>query len=153
MSVYRFLRAGAVDPLTGGTWRPAQWMAPPGGFVACQVADLPHWAADELWTVELDGEVTERQHSVAATRGRIVERVDAWDGTAAAAFIEACRTRRPELDTDPGGNPCTAAYIAAHAAGVVAEESGAGYQDAYEAERAWQSEWLTDRLGLVAVQE
>jgi len=125
-------------------------MAPPGGVVAYRAGDLPNWAGDELWTVELDGDVTERKHSVAAARGRVIERIATWDRAAAAAFVDACLTRRPELDTDPGGNPCTAAYIAAHAAGTVAEEAGGSYADAYEAERAWQSAWLDDRLGLAA---
>lgn len=136
--------------MTGSIWQPGEWNTAPGGVVAYRAVDLPHWAADELWTVELDGEVTEREHSVAAPRGRLVERVEAWDAAAAAAFIEACLTRRPELDTDPGGNPGTAAYIAAHTAGVLAGEAGGSYRDAYEAERAWQAAWLDDRLGLAA---
>lgn len=83
-----------------------------------------------------------------AARGRIVERVLAWDADAAAAFIDACLTRRPELATDPGGNPCTAGHIAAHAAGVVAEEAGRSYSAAHDAERARQAAWIADRLAL-----
>jgi hypothetical protein len=64
----------------------------------------------------------------------------------AAAFIDACLTRRPELATDAGGNPCTAGYIAVHAAGVVAEEAGAELQRGRDAERVWQSRWIADRL-------
>ncbi len=118
--------------------------------MAYRAADLPHWASQELWTVELDGELTERTHSIVAARARVVERVPAWDAEAAAAFVDACLTRRPELATDAGGNPCTAGYIAAHAAGVVAEEAGQSYAAAYDAERAWQSQWIADRLGLPA---
>ena len=119
-----------------------------GGVVAYRAADLPYWASQELWTVELDGELTERAHSTAAARGRVVERVPAWDAEAAAAFIDACLTRRPELATDAGGNPCTAGYIAAHAAGIVAKEAGQSYAAAHDAERAWQSKWIADRLAL-----
>ena len=67
-----------------------------------------------------------------------------------AAFIAACLGRRPELDTAPGGNPATAAYIAAHAAGAVAEETGGSYREAHDAERAWQSAWFFEQLGLAA---
>jgi hypothetical protein len=42
--------------------------------------------------------------------------------------------------------------MAAHAAGVLAEESGTSYEEALDAERAWQLAWLSDRLGLVTVQ-
>lgn len=136
--------------MAGVTWRPGEWTTPPGGVVAYRVADLPYWAAHELWRVELDGELTERPHSTAAPRGRIVERVPEWDAEA-AAFIDACLTRRPDLATDPDGNPCTAAYIAAHAAGIVAEEAGQSYEAAHDAERAWQSKWIADRLALTVI--
>jgi hypothetical protein len=137
--------------LTGVTWHPGAWVTPEGGVVAYRVADLPYWASQELWTAELDGELTERAHSTAAPRGRIVERVPAWDDEAAAAFIDACLTRRPELATEAGGNPCTAGYIAAHAAGVVAGEAGQSYAAAHDAERAVQSRWIADRLALTLI--
>lgn len=123
---------------------------PPGGVVAYRAAELPHWVADELWRVELDGDITERAHSLTARRGRVVERIGAWDAAAVGEFAEACLARHDEL----GGatNPCTAAYMAAHAAGVLAEEAGASYEEAHDAERAWQSAWLSDRLGLITVQ-
>jgi hypothetical protein len=146
--MYRFLRSGGVDPLHGVAWRPGEVTAPLAGVVACTATDLPYWAAQELWIVELEGELTRRAHSTAAPRGRLVERVAEWDPDAAAAFIAACLTRHPELATDAGGNPCTAGYIAAHAAGVVAEETGRRYETAYDAERARQSEWIADRLAL-----
>lgn len=145
---YRFLRSGGVDPLTGLAWRPGEVTAPRDGVVACTAADLPYWAAQELWIVGLEGELTLRAHSTVAPRGRLVERVAAWDAEASAAFIDACLTRRPELATDAGGNPCTAGYIAAHAAGAVAEGTGQSYETAYDAEREWQSRWIADRLAL-----
>ena len=125
-------------------------MAPPGGVVAHRVADLPHWVADELWTVELDGELTERAHSLVAPRGRVVERIAAWDDATALQFAEACLARHSEAGR--ASYPCTAAYMAAHAAGMLAEEAGASYQDGYDAERAWQAAWISDRLGPVARQ-
>lgn len=98
--------------------------------------------------MELEGALEERAHSVVAPRGRVVERVAAWDAGAVADFIDACPTRRPELATDAGGNPATVPYIAALAAGAVAEAPGDRHEAAYVAEPAWQAEWIAARLGL-----
>src|SRR5262249_3229698 len=88
---YKFLRPGGVAPFTSYAW-PLPQGEEPGAWVevetvepcrrgvhACTRDDLPYWFQDELWEVELDGEVQRVGHKLAARRGRLVRRVDAWN--------------------------------------------------------------------------
>jgi hypothetical protein len=60
---------------------------------ACRAQDLPEWMDAELWRVELDGDVRVDCGKLVADRGRLVERIAAWDATLMAAFAEACTLR------------------------------------------------------------
>lgn len=113
MIAYKFLRAGRIGPFSGVTWpAPGAWLqaAGDGGACsrrvhACRVADLPEWMDDELWRVELDGDVRVDCGKLVAARGRLVERVAAWDAALMADFAEACalRTRDAALTLLPAG--------------------------------------------------
>jgi hypothetical protein len=48
------------------------------------------WIDDELWVVELAGEVEEVDEMLVARRGRLLNRVDAWDESAMGDFRESC---------------------------------------------------------------
>jgi hypothetical protein len=133
------------------------------GIHACAGEYLPEWLESELWEIELDGEVTELEGLLVARRGRLRDRVEAWDGAAAREFARACAHRlkeRAEGDerfgsyaedaagiaestTDPKFY-ALAGYVARHAAEDVA-------LGGWESERAWQAGWLAERLGLEAV--
>jgi hypothetical protein len=110
---YKFLRAGAIGPFSGFAWpRPAG--GGPGPWVeanrprarcrrgvhACRIDDLPWWLAEELWEVELGGEVVAYAHKVAAPRGRLVRRVDGWTAAARHDYAYECawRTRDRALE-------------------------------------------------------
>lgn len=123
---------------------------------ACTAEDLPYWLNAELWEVELDGAVR-GERKLSAQRGRLVRRVDAWDGAAARAFAESCAERLreashrapeaaeyvPEAETFAAlGDAPAIGFVAARAAEVAAGPP------AYDAERRAQAEWLADRLGL-----
>jgi hypothetical protein len=175
---YKFMRPGAVGPFSGYSWpvpgddSPGAWVegarAPhpcTTGVHACAIDDLPVWLGTELWVVELDGEVTRHRTKLVAPRGRLVRRVESWDEATAREFARACASRArdhaesvggpPEAarraqsyarDADEeaeSGRPATAAYIAATAAA-----HAAGDRSAIGTERAWQTRWLADRLGL-----
>ena len=163
------------------------------GIHACRTRDLPWWLADELWEIELDGEVRIDEHKLVAPAGALRSQIDAWTPECAQEYGKACawRARDRALDalsraghrhaagelaecatledllvtarrladdapetriilTIAGdgafraltGAPPTAAYIAAHAA--LRSDGPPGYA----AERAWQSQWLAERLGL-----
>jgi len=103
MNAYKFLREGRVGPFSVVRWpAPGEWLAGAaagGGRAceaqvhACRVEDLPDWMDAELWRVELDGDVRVDCGKLVAQRGRLVERVTAWDAAFMAAFAEACTLR------------------------------------------------------------
>jgi hypothetical protein len=163
---YKFLRDGRGAftrfawplPTTG----PGAWVAAPvvpcrSGIHACRLADLPLWLGQELYAVELAGEIVEEQTKVVASRARLVRRIDAWDEGLRAAYTRDCANRARELalGADPPleaweaviepsvpEGPALLGFIAAR----IAEERGGG--GAYRAERARQRTWLAERLGL-----
>lgn len=146
----RFLRPGRYDPYTGSFWPLDGWAGGAVGVVAYRAAFLPRWIANELWLVELDGPVSEREFSVTAPRGRLTSRVEAWDRAAAADFVRSLLARHPSLAYVPSAEAWTpawaAAYVAAHTAGMDAEAAGRDYAAAEAAEWAAQADWLAERL-------
>jgi hypothetical protein len=198
---YKFLRTGRVGVFSGFRWpAPGHWVRAPGdvdacrlGIHACRVRDLPWWLAEELWEIELDGDVQPDEHKVIARAGRLRSHIEAWTPGCATEYGEACawrarghavqalrraghdepaealarcgtleevRALARELSKQLPDHRIslmiardgafraltraapTSAYIAAHSAKRL---DGAA---SYDAERAWQARWLTDRLGL-----
>jgi hypothetical protein len=119
---YKFLRAGRVGPFSGVTWpAPGEWLHAGGAgraceqrVHACRLEDLPEWMDQELWRVELGGDVVVDCGKLVADRGRLVERVEAWDPAFMAAFAEACalRARDAALTVLPVGSPAHVALAA-----------------------------------------
>jgi hypothetical protein len=120
------------------------------------VLDLPYWVAPALYEIELDGDVAELSLKVAAPRGRLVRRVDAWDDEARDAYCHMCIDRAGELAASAGrglagwapphdaaaAGPALMGFMAAR----IAEQTGG--LDVYVDERVRQSRWLADRLSL-----
>jgi hypothetical protein len=164
---YKFLRADGASVFTGYRWAlpnggPSDWVDAPvepcrSGIHACRIADLPFWAGPTLFEIELDGEVTESRSKLVASRGRLRRRVDAWEDEVRDAYTRMCADRAHELafsvsppleswdavvePSIPEG-PALLGFVAAR---IAEEISGA---EAYHAERARQTEWLVERLGL-----
>jgi hypothetical protein len=98
---YKFLRAGRVGPFSEFRWPElGVWVRVEGepascrtGVHACRVDDLPWWLGEELWEVELDGEVEVHEHKIVAPAGRLRSRVDAWTPDCASEYSEACAWR------------------------------------------------------------
>jgi hypothetical protein len=163
MTTYKFLERGRVAPFTGFEWPVDEWVEASAvdpcrrGIHACRVRDLPIWIDDELWQVELAGDVVEQERKVVAQRGRLTRRVDDWTPDTALAFARSCAQRTRQR---VGFLPILSGYvgdvdrfvsqrrigIAGFAAARAAEvrDGPAGY----EAERAEQAAWLAERLGL-----
>ncbi len=157
---YKFLGAGEVGVLSGFAWPVGDWVEVTGplipsqrGVHACLTTHMPYWVDEELWRIELGGDVLETERMLVASRGRLVERVDAWDADAIQAFVAACvdRVRGVRGWEDDArfwagqrGGAGTVSYIAANAAGIVA----ADWIQGFAAERRWQAGWLAKRLGL-----
>jgi hypothetical protein len=101
---YKFLSAGAVAPFTrrswplpgpggAGAWLDAPDDRPEHGIHACRVGDLAFWLESELWRVELDDPLFDGQRQIIGSRGRLVDRIAAWDEETARDFAEACAWR------------------------------------------------------------
>jgi hypothetical protein len=97
---FKFLGADGCAPFTRTPWRPGEWIetgsAKPChvGVHGCLPGDLAYWVADELWEVELDGEIVPSRHKLAGTRGRLVQRIDAYPAAyAELAEVVAWRAR------------------------------------------------------------
>lgn len=163
MIAYKFLHDGAVGPFTGFRWPVGEWVEAGAvdpcleGIHACRVRDLPVWLGRELWEIELDGDVIERERKVVAARGRLIGRIPEWNERLAHEFGRFCaqRTRLrvgflPVLSGYVGdverfvavGRIPIAGFAAARAAEL---RDGPA---AYEHERLAQAEWLSERLGL-----
>jgi hypothetical protein len=160
VNAYKFLRAGSVGPFTGFRWEPGCWVEAADvvpcerGVHACRVDDLPFWTNDELWEIELDGDVVAVGRKLLAPRGRLVSRVDAWTaaasqdlGDTSAARARAIADARPDdvmarayaedAERRAGqGRSYVATFIAAFAA------EHAGGPEGRDAERAAQADWF-----------
>lgn len=179
MRAFKFLRDGARGRFSGHSWptprgpEPGAWVEVAGplkacsqGIHACRQADLPYWLDDELWCIELEGEIVQSKTMVVARRGRLVERIHAWESTLRAELARYCCERtsavaaqaRVEARSDAAlaqrfaddvvalataGQLATAAYVSAVAARF---SSDASAELAYCAERAVQSTWLAERV-------
>jgi hypothetical protein len=166
---FKFLRPDGTSAFTGFRWElpngaPGEWVdarVDPcrSGIHACRASDLPLWIARDLYEIELDGEVLEQRSKLVAPRGRLLRRVEAWNGEIRDAYTRMCADRAHELAL--GASPALAAWDAVVepsvregpallgfvAARIAEEISGSA---AYHAERARQTEWLVERLGLEA---
>jgi hypothetical protein len=167
---YKFLRRDGASPFAAFRWPlphrvPGAWVeavdnrAVPchSGIHACRLADLPLWANDELYEIELDGDVVQKPTKVIAPRGRLVRRVDAWNDQLRADYTWMCADRALGLAQSaspplhdwaavvepsvPEG-PALLGFVAAR---ISEEISGAA---AYDTERARQADWLAQNLQL-----
>jgi hypothetical protein len=177
---FKFLARGAVGPVSGFAWpqpkigRPGSWIecAHPmrpcsSGIHACTAPELAHWLHEELWIVELDGQLLEGIDSMIAERGRLTKHVEAWSSGGAARFARAARDHAAELVTGaapelqplllryladasahlPRGSTALAAYFSAMT--VARLVGGVRFdQAAYRRERTWQSNFIIKDLKL-----
>jgi hypothetical protein len=163
MIAYKFLDEGAVGPFTGFGWPVGEWVEAAGvdpcieGIHACRLRDLPVWLGRELWEIELDGEIVERERKLVARRGRLTRRIDEWNEHVAHEFGRFCIQRTRER---VGFLPVLGGFVAdverfvalrripiAGFAAARAAELRDG-PTAYDEERSAQAAWLADRLGL-----
>jgi hypothetical protein len=167
---YKFTRPGARSPFTGFEWQPGEWVEVDGetglcanGIHACRPEALPRWIDDELWLIELDGVEQEHEGVLVARRGRLLERIDAWDDETARDLARSCAARARELAERTGdpyvrdraemiagiadGPDPSAAALAMYTTAHTFDDVDGSYYD----ERGRQADWLRDRLQLDAV--
>lgn len=181
MNAYKFLQAGSVGRFSGRAWpAPFAWVSAESGIDlcrsgvhACRPGDLSYWLDDELWRVELAGEVTEAEHIVVASRARLLERVADWNPSTAQRFAFACAERAQGYADQAAalGGPAAAAAAVAAASSVehaqlyadgrraisfaafasYSASVAAGYFDPVrgpDGERELQTAWLVKTLAL-----
>jgi hypothetical protein len=92
---YKFLSSDRVGLFTGFRWpEPGTWVE--GEVHGVSTEGLLDWIDDELWTCELAGIVEDDGHVLVAERGRLLDRVEAWEESAALDFAGACAARGRE---------------------------------------------------------
>jgi hypothetical protein len=103
---FKFLSEGGRGIFSDFRW-PLPWDDMPGSWVTaglplepclngihvCREDDLPYWIDDELWIIELRGEVAEQDRMIVAEEGRLVTKVDGWNRETATSFAEMCAQR------------------------------------------------------------
>lgn len=129
------------------------------GVHACTLAQLPQWLGDELWEIELGGEILDTDAALVAERGRLLAPVAGWALDARKAFAADCAERaQPRAGGFDGGAELLAiversvdggrAGPAGYWSAVIAGESVAGrregpeYDAEFARERTAQAEWL-----------
>lgn len=168
MIAYKFLREDGSGVFSGFRWPlpgagPGEWVdarVDPcrSGIHACRAADLPFWAGRALFEVELEGEILVERRKVISPRGRLLRRIEAWDGLR-DVYTRMCADRAHELAQSAAPRlddweaviepsiPEGPALLGFAAARIAEKISGA---DAYRAERDRQAAWLVERLDLQA---
>jgi hypothetical protein len=134
--LYKFLRCGAIGTCSGFGWPvprdggPGDWVGDEGpplpcrkGVHACRADQLPSWISDELWRIELGGELHEEEAFVVASRGRLVSRVREWEEGMAQEFAAACASGA-RVRADASGSALAAAYASDSGAYASAARGG-----------------------------
>jgi hypothetical protein len=101
---YKFLSSDRAGLFSGSRWpEPGTWLEADGevercvsGIHALSAEGLLDWIDDELWTCELAGIVEDDGRVLVAERGRLLERVAAWNASAARDFARACAAKGRE---------------------------------------------------------
>ena len=115
------------------------------------------WLDDELWEIELGGDVVAGERKLVAARGRLTQRIAEWTPQVAGEFGRFCagRTRKrvghlpvlsgfvADVDRFVAQNRIAIAGFAAARAAELRDGPAA-----YDAERGRQASWLAERLGL-----
>jgi len=106
MRAFKFLSEGGRGIFSDFSW-PLPWNGTPGSWVTaglplepcvkgihvCREEDLPYWIDDELWVIELRGELATHGRMIVAEEGRLVTKIDGWNREAATTFAETCALR------------------------------------------------------------
>jgi hypothetical protein len=163
---YKFLGVDGKGVFSGITWPlpnggPGHWLEADvdlcrSGIHVCRTGDLSYWLTPALYEIELDGDVVEAGMKLIAPRGRLVRHIHAWNDETREEYSQMCIARAAELASEApalvapwapapqasAAGPALMGFIAARMAEAI---SGI---EAYVAERARQSAWLAERLGL-----
>ncbi len=169
---WKFLEQGMRSPFALTTWpAPLEWIESEGplqpcrsGIHFCTRDDLSRWVHDELWELEVDGEVQRGFDASVGRRARLVRRIEAWSASAREVLLSASIEHARELVTSHSVASARAAIYLEHAATLVRSTTALRLHAAalavanvpspnearvaYDAERIWQSRHLAEMLSL-----
>jgi hypothetical protein len=112
MRAFKFLDASGATVISGARWPvsagdgPSPWFESPAvrpcheGIHACRLDDLAYWISEELWEVELDGDIVESHRKVVARRGRLVRRLPEWSASVSGELGAWCAWRTRDFAVD-----------------------------------------------------
>ena len=116
---FKFLSEGGRGIFSDFRW-PLPWDGTPGSWVTaglplepcvngihvCRGDDLPYWIDDELWVIELRGELATHDRMIVAEEGRLLTKIDEWNRATATSFAETCalRARAAAVETLRGAD-------------------------------------------------
>ena len=167
MIAYKFLRRDGTGVFSGfpwpipdggaGRWVEAHVEPCRSGIHACRPEHLPLWAGQVLYEIELDGQIVDDRTKVIAGRARLTRRIDAWEESVRDSYTRMCADRAHELAQ--GASPPLEQWEAAIEPSVPEGPALLGFMaariaeeidgpEAYQAERARQTEWLVRELRL-----
>lgn len=179
---FKFLARGAIGAISEFAWptprdgQPGDWVEADGplqacanGVHVCRAEHLAHWLHEELWVVEVGGNLIESVDCVLSGRGRLLRQVDAWSSGGDARFAHAARDHAAQLvAANPNADHAQLQKLLADAGkhlpkGAIALSAfcsamtvaflhgGDHFDDAgYRQERAWQSSFIALDLSLGA---
>ncbi len=176
MIAWKFLRKGAISPITRFAWPRSPLPGPfvdahapiaacRAGFHACRPRDLAYWVCDELWEIELEGDIVDVADGIVGQRARLLRCLDEWSTEGGTRFIEHCigRAREELARAAPNvaarmepyvseterfgeqGNKALCSFTSASVVGLLAEGVDAQAQR-YREERTAQSAWIAAEL-------
>jgi hypothetical protein len=94
------------------------------GIHGCRPADLGFWLNEELWEIELDGDVVEAETKVIARRGRLRRPIAEWAGDVARELVEVTAFRTRDIAVAFCRNGSGTHPASPDAAGAVADLAG-----------------------------
>ena len=168
MTLYKCLATGRQSPYGRGVWTPSRWRTTKGELIPCRRGihfcredQIVSWLNAELWTFEdgaLDSTIDAGDKMV-TRKGRVLERVQAWDARTARLFTADCaehvlpifeRLRpdddRPRLAIEAARAVARGEIGAAAGAAAWAAAGAAAWAAAGAAERVWQTGRLMEHL-------
>ena len=142
---YKSLNKGGISPIVGYKWplpkgnKPGRWVKARGpldlcnnGIHACRACrDLlvGQWLREELYLIELDGEILDGNNKCCAQRGRLISHVKTWNEQTARLFAADCAEAVAHL------HPIVAPTVR------VARSFAFGLSTAAELAAAWDAAW------------
>ena len=73
------------------------------GIHAASTEQLPQWLGDEMWEIDLGGQVLTEEPALVASQARLRRRIDAWDEATRRRFAETCLARARDRRGVPAG--------------------------------------------------